>query len=470
MHKGTFYVVASIMFFLVSSVVVLPQTPQEALGLPAPRVYENPKITTVEELMPYARTVITREEWTTQWPGLQVKGGETVLFIVDTRTDPLVTEAFLRAFREKGCRVDLIVREKVQHSRIEDLVRAKVAQEVGHDTPKWLEDASKEYDIVFGMQFIDRENRIYMYHGSRLEYTNREKLASSATTYPDELLQLIEKKIWDVIKRADVVRITDPQGTDVSFTWFDEWWEVLEGTHPTIKIPGISRTRVYRREATALPMIGGHLDVHPRSGMIERANFTGIVVGNMADLKPVPMIKVHHKNNRITKVEGGGVFGDTWRKLLDETKDIQYEYYPEPGTAYMCEISMGTHPKYRGTMKNSGLEGLRRSAGWNWGDARMRSGVIHIAYGAYDAKVFANETDNVVNHFHVYLYFPTYTVTTKDGETIDLIKDGRLTFLDDPEVRRLASKYGDPDELLSEDWIPIFNPETKELEPPVAKN
>jgi hypothetical protein len=26
--------------------------------------------------------------------------------------------------------------------------------------------------------------------------------------------------------------------------------------------------------------------------------------------------------------------------------------------------------------------------------------------------------------------------------------------LDDPEVRKIAEKYGDPDELLREDWVP----------------
>ena len=29
-----------------------------------------------------------------------------------------------------------------------------------------------------------------------------------------------------------------------------------------------------------------------------------------------------------------------------------------------------------------------------------------------------------------------------------------MTSLDDPEVRALASRYGDPDYLLAEDWIP----------------
>ena len=28
--------------------------------------------------------------------------------------------------------------------------------------------------------------------------------------------------------------------------------------------------------------------------------------------------------------------------------------------------------------------------------------------------------------------------------------------LDDPEVRKIAAKYGNPDELLREDWIPAI--------------
>ncbi|MEE8461141.1 MAG: hypothetical protein V3S50_03355, partial [Acidobacteriota bacterium] len=43
---------------------------------------------------------------------------------------------------------------------------------------------------------------------------------------------------------------------------------------------------------------------------------------------------------------------------------------------------------------------------------------------------------------------------TRDGRTLTMIDKGRLTALDDPEVRQLAAKYGDPDEMLREDWIP----------------
>ena len=45
---------------------------------------------------------------------------------------------------------------------------------------------------------------------------------------------------------------------------------------------------------------------------------------------------------------------------------------------------------------------------------------------------------------------------TKGGEEITFLNHGRLTALDDPEVRALAAKFGDPDQLLKEDWIPAI--------------
>jgi hypothetical protein len=43
-----------------------------------------------------------------------------------------------------------------------------------------------------------------------------------------------------------------------------------------------------------------------------------------------------------------------------------------------------------------------------------------------------------------------------DGSTELLIEDGRLKALDAPEVRELAARYGDPDAMLSEDWVPAI--------------
>jgi hypothetical protein len=44
----------------------------------------------------------------------------------------------------------------------------------------------------------------------------------------------------------------------------------------------------------------------------------------------------------------------------------------------------------------------------------------------------------------------------EDGSEELLIEDGHLKALDDPGVRKVAAKYGDPDAILSEDWIPAI--------------
>jgi hypothetical protein len=64
--------------------------------------------------------------------------------------------------------------------------------------------------------------------------------------------------------------------------------------------------------------------------------------------------------------------------------------------------------------------------------------------------VLENENSKLIRHFDMafpYLY--------ADGKPV--IEDGHLLALDDPRVRQIAEKYGDPDELLREDWIPDRN-------------
>ncbi|MBI3949897.1 MAG: hypothetical protein HY314_05525, partial [Acidobacteria bacterium] len=58
--------------------------------------------------------------------------------------------------------------------------------------------------------------------------------------------------------------------------------------------------------------------------------------------------------------------------------------------------------------------------------------------------------------FHAHLYFATYSCKLKDGREVKVIDKGHLTALDDPRVRAVAAKYGNPDELLREDWIPAI--------------
>jgi hypothetical protein len=98
---------------------------------------------------------------------------------------------------------------------------------------------------------------------------------------------------------------------------------------------------------------------------------------------------------------------------------------------------------------------------------RLKSGYLHIGVGASlengtseparsdEWQRFA-EKDNLpfYHGLHMHLYFATYTVHLRNTRrSIDIIKNGRMTSLDNAEVRALASRYGDPDKILSEEWV-----------------
>ena len=57
-------------------------------------------------------------------------------------------------------------------------------------------------------------------------------------------------------------------------------------------------------------------------------------------------------------------------------------------------------------------------------------------------------------HLHIHNLFATYTGTTERGEKFLLIDRGRLTAFDDPRVRAVAERFGDPAALLREAWVP----------------
>jgi hypothetical protein len=124
---------------------------------------------------------------------------------------------------------------------------------------------------------------------------------------------------------------------------------------------------------------------------------------------------------------------------------------PRPGLFWLWEVAIGTNPKIT---RPAGIE-LLSSGGFEW--ERRRSGVIHLGFGTRwrgSEEVWAGERGLLYGHLHIHLLFPTFTIFSRDGEPRDIIRNGRLTALDDPEVRDLASRYGNPDQLLSEDWIP----------------
>ena len=64
--------------------------------------------------------------------------------------------------------------------------------------------------------------------------------------------------------------------------------------------------------------------------------------------------------------------------------------------------------------------------------------------------------DNLpMGHIHVHNYFVTFEIKIQGTDDwYKIVDKGWFTCMDDSEIRAMAVKYGDPDELLNYDWVP----------------
>lgn len=375
----------------------------------------------------------------------KTKRGDKVLIAVDREYDPAVPHAIAHALREKGADVDLLFIDMGEPDREFDLldeVHVIMRRELWEKNPRrweglpFVEDfaARRGYDLLIhgkGGPVPKTEHRYEQIPWLRVEH-----FLQRSTTYPLDLHLLINKKTWDPIwekGREGKARLTDPEGTDISWTYWEEYYD---GS---------------RYGFSATPR-NGHLFSHPVPPLIAKENAAGVVAGTTSHFsRAFPQIKVELDAGQIMKITGGAAYGDAWRDLLEESKRTQYSCFPRPGLFYLWEAAIGTNPKI---LRPSHIE-RHSSGGFEW--ERRRSGVIHMGFGTLwraPEEKWAGERGILYGHLHIHLLLPTLVVTAKDGAEYTVIREGRLTALDDPEVRELAKKYGHPDELLKEDWIP----------------
>ena len=282
-------------------------------------------------------------------------------------------------------------------------------------------------------------------------YHTIEDLLSRENNFPDEVCKMVEQKTVKLLSQAEEVRVTDPQGTEL-------WWPMdpKEAKLWGEMAPHTGHLYMYP------PAVNGSLADTPwLHGKAEEIfhfpKARGVISSTTNHVGAYEHIRVYIENGVVYKVEGGGLFGELFRIILAKTKDIHYPYYPEPGYLYITEGALGTNPKsFRS--KNT-----LHSYKWfpNFGE-RNRSGVIHWGFGVHpttpEIVEWANKRNFPKEHgMHLHSLFATYSIKLRGTrEWYDIIKKGRLVALDDPEVVELASRYGDPKEILSEDWIPAI--------------
>lgn len=404
------------------------------------------------DLLAAARAIAAQEEIRCHHVGFigygATKPGDRVLLAVDSHYDPAVVEAFATALRERGAAVDTLVLDAGPDREFDYLDEIRVVMRRG----PWRDAPRRWEGVPWVEEFAERRGYDLLIHGKggpipptsfryeQIPWLRAEQLASPATTYPLELHRLINRKTWEVIwhhGRGGRVRITDPEGTDFSYTLHEGYYD---GS---------------RRGFTENPVRSySHLLGHPPPPFLPEEDASGVCAGTTSHFtRAFPQIRLRLENGCVTSIEGGGAYGAAWAELLEESRRTQYPCFPRPGLFWLWEVAIGTNPKIA---RPHGIH-LLSSGGFEW--ERRRSGVIHLGFGTRwrgPEEVWAAERGLLYGHLHVHLLFPTFTVISREGEPREIIRHGRLTALDDPEVRELAARYGDPDELLREDWIPAI--------------
>lgn len=425
---------------------------------PAPRYPAKLKRpTSVEELLPRARELLARPPsgptLVTRPP--HIDRGDKVLLVALSDYSPLVVEAMCRAIREKGARVDVLTRDATPLGPPEELAAHEaiaIGQEeedyssyftaicdvVGTRMANAMVETGK-YDMIIAGLAGPPAAVSFPWH--RFFHTQLEELASPLVDFPVEVLRAIDRKVWSQVLACSSMRLIDPEGTDVRWT-------------------------NYRDER---PLIPGHVLARPANighGMGGRDDCSGVVAGTLNHLGAFPLCRAHVEGGQVVRVEGGGRYGDVWSEKLEQyrkqrmprfslfsspPRDTTYEI-ADPGFFWYWECAIGTNP----AVFRLPQEG-RFQLYANCLHERTRSGYIHSGFGpeATQARRMARAGLPWV-HVHLHSLFATLEGTTAGGGNVVIVERGHLTALDDPEVRSLAARYGDADELLREVWIPAI--------------
>jgi len=289
---------------------------------------------------------------------------------------------------------------------------------------------------------------------------NRWEMMSQLTSYPSDLWLLTEEQAMEPLAYVDQIKITDPEGTNV-------WADVTEDMAQRWVKGAYQRGHLYLFPNQASGRFGYSVVDYPalQNQWIPREPMTlinGVIAATNGHGGFYPRMEVEYKDGYVKEVRGGGAYGETMRTFLKYPmiNEVEYPYHKRQGFWYLYEIASGTHPKWFRN-PDTVMDGTLSPE-------RNRSGVIHWGQGLrlwHDPEApiespswlkITGQYNLPRDHgFHMHSYFLTYKVHLRNTQKwMNLVERGRLKSLDSPEARALASRYGDPDAILAEDWIP----------------
>jgi hypothetical protein len=462
-----------------------------APGYPEPRFPKYLRtVTSVEPLMVSAR--LASRQIAGRTPLGLIKSGEHVFIVTPDEQEPLVWEAIKRALEDRGVKVSTAksyqmqglteaqakANAEVRKTQLtygpdgwKEVAGSNVAEFLPPDVRKAVQPAPLPHPpkvddlqgtvahvaahpdidrVVYGGGGRARQQRAFGKNANKFlgnwTYIKQTDLLSKVPEFPGDVWKTIEEKVLDALPFIESVRMTDGEGTDVR-------WSVTE--------------EEAERHAKAA-LLQGHLFMYPLQGsrgILDAAfdsqvfpDSSGVLAGCSNHTAYFPCVKVFIEHGQIARIEGGGKMGELARMLLnnEKLKTAKYPDAPRQGYWYWFEAALGTNPKYFRPIQAL-MQGGRGAINLF---ERNRTGVFHFGLGFEtldaEARKYCEANDLPCDHaWHIHNYFITYAAKLRDeDQTINIIDKGHLTQLDNAEVRALASRYGNPDLILREEWVP----------------
>ncbi|MFB3886101.1 MAG: hypothetical protein ACE144_12805 [Thermodesulfobacteriota bacterium] len=440
---------------------------------PAPiaPVYKEPK--SVKDCLPQARMIVKKEH------GRMAMGpvirGDRILIITLPDQNEYVKEAIVTACKEAGAAEvkfilpsELTGKKEKKFSVEEGWEEAKMLEEgIASGSPETADLASgmnvakplydylekhQEYTKVF-WDLGARPQKVHVLgkYGGKFKanwlFNNWEEFLSRAWIFPDELSVEIEKRIIDMLGKAQLVRITDPEGTFLEFPLTVEEakrWQMGAWLRGHLYMDPLMGT-----------VIEGERVPHSEEVPPVFRNLNGVLAGTSNHRGFFPRIELHFEKGRLVEVKKGGRYGELIGEMMERYKKVHWPGYPEKGFFWFCDCALCTIVK-----------SFRRTSDMfdsRWGfpniSERNRAGVFHLGIGSRRHRSehleVARKNKIPLGHIHVHNYFVTYEIKLHGSENwYKIVDKGWLTAMSDPDIRCLATKYGDPDKLLSYDWVP----------------
>lgn len=478
-----------------------------------PSYLKPPK--SIEEVMPFARAAVRQTGGRTPL-GLVEKGQTLLLVATDHVAEPMVLEAIRRAYGERGVKARIMKEHELRGLTLEEALAIRKATVwytseqgyfeadfSGNWSIEWLKKIRPElhaklFPEIKLPEALTRKDRevpsltkalikyldenpgidaVYFARGGRqrrareLEhhrekmygnfiFDNRWELMSKVPEFPGDVWRLVEERVIEPIGWIDKMHATDPEGTnlsmDVDEKTAEAWGKSAYEQGHLFMLPG-SATGRFPYSVIEYPAIKKEYIPH----FVGEAD--GVIAGTNNHRGVFPRIEVHVKKGYVVEVKGGGPYGDIWREAIKipGINEVTWPFRDKPGYWWLREGGLGTNPKFYKRLDEN-LQGTNQTE-------RNVAGVIHWGFGMEvregpqgptkppEVLEFEKKTGLPNRHgWHIHNLLLTYRVKVRATKNtwLTLINKGRIAALDSPEIRALASRYGNPDEILRQDWVP----------------